>query len=206
MSWTSFFDRIVVINLPSRLDRLLEVTEEMEKYDIPFELVDGMTSELGGAEGLKLTVEKIFKESIEKGHKHILIFEDDVEFKENPNSFMGEVIKQLPENYDIVFLGCQCTKGMNYRFSANLLQLDGAFATHAAFYSLQGMKEIIAHGIEAPIDNFYVREIETLQRCYVTFPLLATQRSGVSSIGGQYIEWDLFITPRYYQKLAEMPQ
>jgi GR25 family glycosyltransferase involved in LPS biosynthesis len=204
--WTEFFDRIVVINLPKRLDRLLEVTEEMDKYNIPFELVDGMTSELGGAEGLRLTVEKIFKESIEKEHKNILIFEDDVVFVENPNSFMDEVVKQLPENYDIVFLGCQCTKGMNYRYSPNLLQLDGAFATHAAFYSLQGMREIINNGLKAPIDNYYVSDIQTLQRCYVTFPLLATQRAGVSSIGNTYIEWDKFITPRYYQKLGEMPQ
>ncbi|MCL4419945.1 hypothetical protein M1146_07700, partial [Patescibacteria group bacterium] len=198
--------RIVVINLPSRLDRLLQVTEEMEKYDIPFELVDGMTSELGGAEGLKLTVEKIFKESIEKKHQHILVFEDDVVFVENPNSFMDEVVKQVPENYDIIFLGCQCTRGMKYRYSPNLLQLDGAFATHAAFYSLQGMNEIINNGLKAPIDNYYVDQIENQQRCYVTFPLLATQRAGVSSIGNTYIEWDKFITPRYYQKLAEIPQ
>lgn len=204
--WTDFFDRIVVINLPKRLDRLLEVTEEMDKYNIPFELVDGITSEIGGAEGLRLTVEKIFKESIEKKHSNILLFEDDVLFKENPNSFMDEVIKQLPEVYDIVFLGCQATNGMKRRHSANLLQLDMAFATHAAFYSLQGMKEIINRGLEAPIDNYYVKEIEPMQRCYVTFPLIATQRAGLSSIGGQWIDWDVFISQRYYQKLAEMPQ
>jgi GR25 family glycosyltransferase involved in LPS biosynthesis len=178
----------------------------MDKYGIDFELVDGMTSEIGGAEGLRLTVEKIFKESIEKKHSHILVFEDDVVFNENPNSFMGEVIKQLPDNYWITYLGAQCTRGFKRRYSANLLQLDGAFATHAWMISLQGMKEIIGLGLEAPIDNFIVDKIQPAQNCYITFPLLATQRAGISSIGGQFIEWDFFITPRYYQKLAEMPQ
>lgn len=202
--WTDFFDRIVVINLPKRLDRLLEVTEEMEKYGIDFELVDGITSELGGAEGLRLTVEKIFKESIEKGHRNILIFEDDTLFLCDPTNTMELVVKELPENYDICYLSAQATCGFHYRQSASLLQLDGAFATHSWAVSLQAMKDILAIGMDAPIDNFLVRELQNRQRCYITYPILTTQREGYSNIGCAYISWRPFLEGRYDQKLAEM--
>ena len=59
MSWTNFFDGIYVLNLRHRTDRLLHITEEMEKYDIGFELVTSIENE-NGAEGLRQTVVKLF--------------------------------------------------------------------------------------------------------------------------------------------------
>lgn len=203
MSWTNFFDEIYCINLPKRTDRLLEFTEEAEKYNIQFKLIDGIEHPQG-AEGLRLTVEGIFKNAIEKNYEHILIFEDDCLFVNDPNSVMNEVIKQLPQDYHILYLGAQPTNGFHYRHSANLLQLDGAYATHAWALSVQGIKEILSQPFYAPIDNCIVAGIQKLQKCYITYPLLATQRAGVSNIGGEYIEWDVFITPRYNQKLAEL--
>lgn len=201
--WTDFFDRIVVINLPERKDRLIEVTEEMDKYNIPFELVDGIKCD-NGAEGLRQTVENIFVESIEVGHKRILIFEDDCLFVHDPTEVMNNAVKELPENWHILYLGAQCINGFKRRQSSALLQLDNAYATHAWGLSLQGMKEIISAGLEAPIDNSIVSTIQPLQQCFITYPLLATQRAGESNIGGTWIDWSPFIVQRYTQKLADL--
>lgn len=203
MSWTNYFDEIYVINLPERKDRLLEVCEEMDKYDIPFKLVDGIKHE-SGAEGLRLVVENILKEAIEKNYKAILIFEDDCMWVENPNGVIEKALEQLPDDWHILFLGAQCTRGFKYRAGTNLLQLDGAYATHAWAISLTGMKYILSEGLTAPIDNCIVDKVQTAQKCFITYPLLATQRTGFSSIGNADINWDAFITPRYYQKLAEL--
>jgi len=204
MSWTNFFDKIYVINLPSRKDRLLEITEEMYKYNIDFELIDGIVSPLGGADGLRLTVNNILLDSIEKEYQQILIFEDDCVFLENPNTTMEEVIKQLPIDWLLLYLGGQVTNGFKRRQSANLLQADMIFATHSWALSLQGMKEVIASGLEAPIDNSIVAKVQPLQRSFITFPLLTSQKAGISDIAGQYIDWTPFIIPRYHQKLAEL--
>jgi GR25 family glycosyltransferase involved in LPS biosynthesis len=206
MSWTNFFTKIFVINLPERTDRLLEVAEELYKWKIPYELVNAIKHE-SGAEGLRMTVEKIFREAIANEWESVLIFEDDAMFVDscgNPNDTMNEVVKQLPLNWDILYLGAQCTTGFKLRKSANLLLVENAFATHAWAISLHGMKEILMAGLEAPIDNCIVAKIQSHGTTYITYPLLATQRPGMSDIGNTYINWQPFIENRYYQKLGEL--
>jgi GR25 family glycosyltransferase involved in LPS biosynthesis len=206
MSWTNFFTKIFVINLPERTDRLLEVAEELYKWEIPYELVNAIKHE-SGAEGLRMTVEKIFREAIANEWESVLIFEDDAMFVDscgNPNDTMNEVVKQLPLNWDILYLGAQCTTGFKLRKSANLLLVENAFATHAWAISLHGMKEILMAGLEAPIDNCIVAKIQSHGTTYITYPLLATQRPGMSDIGNTYINWQPFIENRYYQKLGEL--
>ena len=188
MNWINFFDGIYCINLAKRQDRLIEFTEEAEKYSIPFELITAIEHSQG-AEGLRLTIEKIFENAIEKNYEQILIFEDDCVMTQGIEIFhdtMNNAIKQLPKNWDIMYLSGQVTCGFKYRHSANLLQLDGCFATHSWAISLQGMKEILSQGLYAPIDNCLVDRIQKLQRCYITYPILTTQRAGTSDIGGQY--------------------
>jgi len=206
MSWTNFFTKIFVINLPERTDRLLEVAEELYKWQIPYELVNAVKHEKG-AEGLRITVENIFREAIAKNWESVLIFEDDAVFVDscgNPNDTMNEVVKQLPSTWDLLYLGAQCTTGFKFRVSPNLLLLENAYATHAWAISLHGMKEILAAGLEAPIDNCIVAKIQPYGTTYITYPLLATQRPGISDIGNTYINWQPFIENRYYQKLGDL--
>lgn len=205
MKWTDYFDRIVVFNLRKRQDRLIDITEQMELYDIPFELVTSIEHE-NGAEGLKLTLEKTLNESLSLGHKNILIFEDDALFnqpKDIVDDTMTKALSQLPQYWHILFLGAQVTRGFTNRMGSNLLSLVGAFATHAWAISEQGMKEILNAGLLPPIDNFLVEKVQPMGGAFITYPLLCTQRAGMSDIGKTEIQWDAFITPRYYQKLAE---
>jgi GR25 family glycosyltransferase involved in LPS biosynthesis len=203
--WTDFFDKILVINLPSRTDRLLQIAEELYKWDIPYELVNA-TPHDNGAEGLRITVEKIFRDAIADNLNSVLIFEDDAMFVDscgNPNDTMEQVVNQLPPTWQILYLGAQCTNGFKAKKSSNLLLLDMAFATHAWAISLDGMKEILAAGLESPIDNSIVKTVQPNGHTYITYPLLCTQRPGYSDIGRTEINWQPFIEQRYYQKFSE---
>lgn len=206
MAWIDFFTKIFVINLPERTDRLLDIAGELDKWDIPYELVNAIKHEKG-AEGLRLTVQGIFEKAVENKWDSVLIFEDDAMFVEscgNPNETMEKVVKQLPEAWHILLLGAQVTGGFRARTSPNLLRVEKAFATHAWALSLQGMKEILIQGLYAPIDNCIVEKIQPMQQTYITYPLLCTQKEGMSDIGGQFIDWRPFIENRYYQKLGEI--
>lgn len=206
MSWTSFFDKIVVINLPTRNDRLVATMGELDKHNIPFDLVEA-TSHENGAMGLQITMINLFKDCIEKGYKNILVFEDDVEFlNEDVNGTMDKVVEQLPDNYHIIYLGCQPTHGYPRFYSDNLLPVTGAFATHACGYSLSAMKSLVALDMQPPIDNFIVRVLQPEGKCYQTYPFLATQREGFSDIGKAEISWKPFLEVRHKQKIAEMKQ
>lgn len=204
--WINFFDEIFVINLLKRQDRLLRITEDFEQYEIPFTRINAIENG-NGAEGLKDTMIGLFTESIQKGYKNILVFEDDCMMKNDPfwfNDTMDKVVKQIPENYIMCFLGCQITSSISHFHSPNIIKGNKMFSTHAVMYSLQGMKEILSQGITAPIDNFYVDTIEKMGNSYATYPLLCSQYPGYSDIGKSEINWDVFITPRYAQKIAEM--
>jgi GR25 family glycosyltransferase involved in LPS biosynthesis len=206
MAWTDFFTKIFVINLPERTDRLLDIAEELDKWGIPYELRNAIKKE-NGAEGLRETVWNIIEEGVFNNWQSVLIFEDDCVFVEscgNPNDTMEQVVKQLPDMWQLLYLGGQVTNGFKLRHSPNLLLLDMCFATHAWALSLDAMKNIISEGLDYPIDNSVVKTIQPRGNTYITYPLLATQRAGHSDIGKTYINWQPFIEQRYYQKLGEL--
>jgi GR25 family glycosyltransferase involved in LPS biosynthesis len=206
MNWLKSISKIVLINLTSRVDRLLKSAEILEKYSIPYERVAAIQHEQG-AVGLRDTVVKLFNDCIALGHENVLVFEDDVFMVVGEDEFhntMNGAVAQLPENYHILFLGAQCTGGFTHFHSPNLLPVQKAFATHAWLVSRQGMKEILASNLQAPIDNHIVAEIEPMGHCFVTYPLLCSQREDFSDIGQNRINWHPFIHDRYYQKISEM--
>lgn len=204
--WTNSIGQIYLLNLDCRMDRLLSSIDQCLEYDIPFKRISAIEDKEQGARGLRDTMLLIFKEAIDNDYESILVLEDDFEFVENPNIFMDEVIKQLPQNWHMVLLGCQPTNGFTYRHSANLLNLQKAYATHAVMYSKQCINEVLSMDFGYPIDNWLVDNIQIMGRTYCTFPFLCTQRPGHSDIGKNYIDWRPFMDGRYNQKLAEMPR
>ncbi len=206
MEWINKIGRIVCLNLLHRTDRLLEFTEMMEKYEIPFERVSAIQDEQG-ARGLRDTMADLFREEIAKGTQHLLVFEDDAEIIVYPHIFhpaMDKVMKQVPENYHMVFLGCQITSNGCTWFSENLIRVKKAFSTHAVIYSLQGMKEIMARDFGYPIDNWYVDNLQDMGQSYCTYPFLVSQRDGISDIGKNFISWKPFLEGRFNQKIGEI--
>lgn len=206
MSWVNFFDEIFVINLTKRSDRLLDITQHFEDYEIPFIRVSAV-EDGNGAKGLMETMKYLFLLAADKGHKNILVFEDDAMFAESKDVVdltMGEVIKQLPENYLLCYLGGQPSGGYSNFYSPNLLPAIKYFATHAVMYSIQGIKEIMGRQMDFPIDNWYVDEIQTIGRCFAIDPMLCIQRPGFSNIGNAEIDWSVFMIPRHREKLNEL--
>ncbi len=206
MQWLEKISRIVVLNLNKREDRLLQFAEMADSYSLPFERISAIEDEQG-ARGLRDTMVKLFNEEIEKGTRHLLVFEDDANPIIEPETFhhyMNEAVNQLPENYHLCFLGCQITSNGCRFHSTNLIRVVKAFSTHAVIWSLQGMKECIARDFGYPIDNWLVEHIEPLQHSYCTYPFLVTQRPGYSDIGKNEINWSPFLQGRFEQQVSNI--
>lgn len=205
--WTNFFNKIYLLNLQKREDRLLDSAKLLDEYSIPYEVFCAIEDKSQGARGLRDSVLLIFKEAVEMNYDQIFIFEDDIMFVEPPEILhytMNEAVKQLPENYHLLYGGGQPTSGYAYSYSNNLLPAINYFATHAVGYSNQAMKEILSMGMDFPIDNWLVKEFQIFGRCFAVNPILCSQRPGFSDIGQSEINWDVFITERHNQKVAEM--
>lgn len=206
MNWTNYFDAIYLINLLKREDRLLQMAEQFSNYDIPYKRV-GAIEKHKGAEGLRDTMLDIFNEAQEKGYENILVFEDDAKFvlqKQLVDETMGKVIKQLPENYMMCFLGGQPTGGYTRFHSPNLLPVNKYYSTHAVMYSKKCINEILARELGYPIDNWYCDVLQPMGGSFAIDPILCTQRAGYSDIGKNEINWDLFIQPKHEQEINKL--
>lgn len=207
MNWIGKIDKIVLVNLATRTDRLLKCAEQFDEYEIPYERVPAIRDERNGAKGLRDTMLHLFQDAVDENLDNLLVFEDDVKFMVNKETFditMEAVMNNLPENYIMLFLGCQLTGNATHFYSPNIVAASKIFSTHAVLYSKRGIKEILASEFDYPIDNHYVAKIEPLGGSYCTYPLLCSQQAGKSDIGGQVIDWNPFIVNRYDQKIGEL--
>lgn len=207
--WTKSLSKIYVINLAKRKDRMLNAVNQLNKYSIPFERWEAIEEE-NGAEGLRLTMEKLFKACIKEKYENVLVFEDDLDIIEKDiNEIMSKVMSDLPPNYDIIYLGCQLCNCPSGFYNRNLLKgVDSAFATHAAIYSLKAMKDIVKGKMTAPIDNWIVGNIQQKKNCYAVYPIVASQIVGKSDIYSdkEIIDWTPYIQGKFFEMTKHLPR
>ena len=127
-----------------------------------------------------------------------MIIEDDIKVLET--DVLDKAIEQLPDDWDMLYLGAQLTKKI-YRHSDNLFRLKGAQATHAVIYNNQnGVVDYIidnAHGI---IDVYYRDNIQDMFNCYITYPMVCNQADGFSDTQRWWVQYDYL--QRLYDKWA----
>jgi len=202
--WSKFFDKIYVINLKKRKDRMQNAVNQLNKYSIPFERIEAIENE-NGAEGLRLTMEKLFKACIKEKYQNIIVFEDDLDIIEPKiNDIMQQVVADIPDSYDIIYLGCNlCTPPTGYHNKVLLKGIRNAFATHAAIYSLKAMKAFIKQKPYAPVDNFIVEQIQPKGNCYSTVPMLVSQIVSHSDIYSDTatMDWTNHLQLKYPQMI-----
>lgn len=206
MSWIDKVSRIVCLNLAHREDRLIQFTEQAEKYNIPFERIPAIYNKTQGAQGLRDTMVQLFRECLDNNTEHLLVFEDDADFIAEPFVFhdtMNKVFNQLPHHYDMILLGCQLSHRIKQFHTENLFPVQKAFSTHSVMYSKQGMNAILANHMGFPIDNWLVDEIQPKGRTFSTYPMLCSQKEGYSDIGRSNMNWKPFLEGRYEQRINE---
>jgi GR25 family glycosyltransferase involved in LPS biosynthesis len=87
----------------------------------------------------------IWQDAIKKNYKNILVLEDDVQFTDDFNEYLYNVMEELPKDYDILYLGysdsiCNPPKNsyLNYIYKPNFPVL-----LHAYIVSNNGLKKLL---------------------------------------------------------------
>ena len=110
MKVNDYFDKVIVINLDRRNDRMEKLAPQLEKLDIQykrFSAVDGKKLDIDPiVAGLRSHLQ-VMKQI---AGQRVLILEDDAHFVEDFNEKFEKVMQTLPEDWDIFYLGALVPK------------------------------------------------------------------------------------------------
>jgi GR25 family glycosyltransferase involved in LPS biosynthesis len=105
MKVNDYFDRVVVINLDRRPDRMVKLGAQLDELGIKYErfsAIDGKAEGIAPMEAGKLSHLKVIQEL--NGEK-VLILEDDALFADGFQERFDAEMDTLPEDWDVFYLG-----------------------------------------------------------------------------------------------------
>lgn len=172
----------IVINLDSRPDRLKSFREQPIPFEVErFSAIDTERGQDGCAASHLAVISS-------QTEFPFVVFEDDCILLHSWSK-VERVMKQLPSNWDALWLGAMVKRRL-HRFSRNLYKLKRAYSLHAVIYNSQRMIDFVVNEHYRTngenLDVFYCHEVQSRFNCFITYPMIATQRSDVSDIGGKF--------------------
>jgi len=181
--WKDSIEKIFVVNTPDEIGtkRLIALSEEPNtKLVTPFLLYKAIIDKNDGANGLLLTMHRIFEEN--KGSNTLILEDDFVILRDDFNEIMEAVMNQLDNEFDLLYLGCNLLMPP-VKVSENIFKVSAAYSSHSVIYSKKGIDLILKlWKYDKPFDMFLMQEIQPYGKCYCTYPMLISQSKGVSNI------------------------
>lgn len=198
MSINTFFDHIYCINLDKRTDRWAKCLEEFDMHGIEnverFSAVDGNTLEISshllkGELGIIESHKKVIQDAKNRGFNKILILEDDVEFHPNFKDLFDNIQPQIPQDFEMLYLGGNLSIWNRIQVSQNIFKADAALAIHALGLSSSIYDKILSlidYSIQ--IDMLYAHINRNLNS-YLVMPRLAFQKADWSDIQNTNVDY-----------------
>ena len=200
-----YFEEIWCINLDTRTDRWISVQEEFISVGI-LDRVKRFSAikHDDGRIGLIKSFLTIFKDVKKRGIKNVLIFEDDVQFINNPLENLERAIKSVGNiDWKLFYLGAN-THEKCVVFKPNLILLKNAFSAHAIAYNYKIYDKIIdkfektneIKSLEDINDVFFCNEIQNKNISLMVNPIIATQRASYSDLEKRFVNYS-YIEERF---------
>jgi len=203
------FDKVYCINLDSREDRWNQANEEFKKNNLNAERVSAVEgSKLNldfppeikeGAVGCSLSHLYVMKMAKQLNLSNYLVLEDDVKFIDNFSEIFPQIIQQVPDDWDMLYLGGQHIHGRNIKqITPNIYKCEYTLTTHSfavrnTVYDLFIDKLI---DITKPCDVHFAEEHKNIN-AYVCIPHLTWQREGHSDVEGRNVNYEFLKYHRY---------
>lgn len=186
MNWSFFQRRICLTNDPAEWaiaeQEFARVGLEVEKYQA--------VKEIGPHQSFSHSERNILLDFLHSDADMLLHLEDDVVFRDL--SLLPAALLQLPEDWDIVYLGANLVLWNNgepwpERYSRHLFRLKCAWTTHAIAYRKKCVRALLEKQPEfstAMFDNYLSTRLPELN-AFIVAPMVAYQRPRFSSIWGR---------------------
>jgi len=199
MNW-EYFDRIFCINLPNRTDRRTLAQAEFDVMGVRPEWASAIQCD-DGRLGLQHTLLGIFTRN--RDARNILIFEDDVQFINDPIRTLQLVLEDLPK-FDLLYFGGNVMGG-RVQVTPNLNRITRTLAAHAICYNRSVFDRYIDHldrivtqdciSCHADISDVFLTTIQDDGHSFMVNPIIATQRPGYSDLENKYTDYSSELNP-----------
>jgi glycosyl transferase family 25 len=200
-------DKIFCINLDRRPDRWESVQKQFQKHGIKnverFSAVDGNSIKvnnqinlLPGEIGCLLSHLEIVKKAKEQGLKNYLVLEDDVIFRDDFSKLYERFNKQIPEDWNMVYLGGNNVIDHPVKISENVFKIYNTYAIHAVIVkdTLYDYLIEMLPKMKKPVDVYFA-DLQKIFNCYCfNNPKLAWQNTGFSDIQMKEINYNFLKT------------
>ena len=170
-----------IINRPDRPDRLAHAREQLSLQGLNARLFPAFITKPGyiGCKQSHLAIMEKCKTDVS-----FMILEDDILFLQNFNDVIDEAIRELPSDWDCLYLGAS-PKQPQERYSDHLFRLKNAHVTHGIIWHTReggAIEYILSHKDSIKkIDDFFANVIQPLFNCFLVYPMMATQTSNFKS-------------------------
>jgi hypothetical protein len=210
------FDRVVLINLPRRCDRLNEAFATLAKCRWPFRwpavypAIDGSAvpcppgfRQGGGAWGCLQSHRHVLEDAIIDGVENLLVLEDDVTLRPSFAEDVKRFLAAVPADYDGLMLGGQHTRPPQ-QVSAGVVRCLNTQRTHA--YSARGdyLRELYRtwHSPNCTVHCDWVAgPLHARWKIYAPDPFLCGQRAGRSDIAGREVPAKFWTPPSGHEPI-----
>lgn len=186
MRLNDIFERIVVINLDSRPDRLEVFDAQAKKYDIDYIRFPAIPAheQLIPVWACKESHIAVIRKAIDDGVNSLFVFEDDAQFVDNFNEKLEEVYNKLPQNWDMFYLGAWHLVYQPY--TEGLVKMIESYSAHAYGIHSRYMQEAFSQiYLNKPADLSLADRHPHIQ-AFCAKPALVGQTPGFSDIEKGY--------------------
>lgn len=184
-----FGGNIFVINLARRSDRLENFTKEMNHLGVKFERFEAVDAGPGrGNHGCCASHKALNRLIAERGLKRAFIFEDDsivrTQFRETFHHDVVPPLRELPENWDAIYLGGGYGDDPQGWHSRHLVRINWMKTTSSYGVTLEtarGLSEYIPHDCAQGIDDIVSGYLQG-KNAFISEPRLFIQYSNYSDL------------------------
>lgn len=206
-----YVDAIYCINLDDRKDRWIECQKEFSKFNLSVERISAIkgsgmnldfpTEIKEGAVGCALSQLFTLKLAKQNNLNSFLLLEDDIEFDVDINSKFNSFYREIPNDWDMIYLGGQHYHGMNLlKITDNIYKCEYTLCAHSVIFKNTIYDRFIDKLIDItkPCDVHYAESHKEIN-AYVIIPHLTWQRKSYSDIENAEVHYEFLKHFRYPQ-------
>jgi glycosyl transferase family 25 len=207
--WINNIDKIVYINLDSRIDRNIQILNEFKRLNISHDKCIRLSAvkNQNGAIGCTLSHIKVIQMAIQNKWKNVMVLEDDFNFIDdekyinNSINYLYNDFKNIDNDWQIVSLSRGARQDMNnindnYLYKAIAVSTTAGYIVNCNFYDtlLQNYKDGLMKLMKETNKEHYTLDaywinLQPSSNWYVFNPSLGYQRESYSDIEGKTVEY-----------------